>query len=56
MDAREKLELDNMKSTHRKLDERTAIFTCIGIGRKSHLTKKDLNLQMCFLIHGLRGP
>ena len=36
---------DKGNSTHRKLDEKTGIFTFIGIGRKEDPTKKDLSIQ-----------
>lgn len=32
--------------THRKLEEKTGIFTFIGIGRKEDPTKKDLSIQV----------
>lgn len=37
---------DKENSTHRKLDEKTGIFTFIGIGRKEDPTKKDLSIQV----------
>lgn len=33
-------------STHRKLTEKTGIFTFIGIGRKEDPKKKDLSIQV----------
>lgn len=38
--------LTGIYSTHRKLEEKTGIFTFIGIGRKEDPTKKDLSIQV----------
>lgn len=35
-----------MDSSHRRLEEKTGIFTFIGIGRKEDPTKKDLSIQV----------
>jgi hypothetical protein len=35
-----------MNSTHRKLEEKTGIFTFIGIGRKEDPAKKQLSIQV----------
>ena len=37
---------ENQNSTHRKLEEKTGIFTFIGIGRKEDPTKKNLSIQV----------
>lgn len=37
---------ENQNSTHRKLEEKTGIFTFIGIGKKGDPTKTDLSIQV----------